>query len=135
MVPAITALVGENRITDAVESVFDPQAMPRGYAQHIGAPLSLTRAALRANARHRATLKSEIRAMIPRYDALDLPVEIVHGTADTTVSIALHAEEMVAQVPTARLTRLEGIGHMPHHVAADDVAAAVDRAARRAGLR
>jgi hypothetical protein len=32
------------------------------------------------------------------------------------------------------LTRLPGVGHMPHHVSQDHVIAAIDRAAARAGL-
>lgn len=132
-VPLITAFVGDGRVRDAIEEVFLPQAMPAGYADHIGAGLSLRRTALRANAQHRASLKSEMIALSQRYGALTVPIEIVHGDADTTVSITLHAEAMLNDTPLARLTRLPGIGHMPHHVAQDAVIAAVDRAAARAG--
>ena len=72
--------------------------------------------------------------MAPRYGTLTLPVEIVHGTADRVVPIDVHAEVLLQQVPSAHLTRLEGVGHMPHHAAPEAVVAAIDRAARRAGL-
>ena len=68
--------------------------------------------------------------MAPRYPSLAMPVEIVHGTADTTVSLSIHSEAMARQVAGARLTRLEGIGHMPHHVALPAVKAALDRLPR-----
>lgn len=134
-VPLITALVSGRRVRDAVADVFAPQDMPAGYADHIAAPLTLRRASLRANARHRAILKAEITAMSPRYAQFPVPVEIVHGDADTTVSVDIHARRMVEDTDQARLTVLPGIGHMPHHTNPDAVIAAIDRAAERAGLR
>lgn len=134
-VPVITALVPARTVSDAVAGVFHPQAMPPGYADHLGPELTLRRETLRANARHRARLKADIAGMQPRYGTLTLPVEILHGDADTTVSYTIHAEAMVRDAPDARLTRLSGIGHMPHHVAMPEVIAAIDRAAARAGLR
>ena len=64
-----------------------------------------------------------------------MPTEIVHGTDDDTVNFDLHAAQIAQQIDGAALTRLAGVGHMPHHVAEDDVIAAIDRAAARAGLR
>ncbi len=43
--------------------------------------------------------------------------------------LAIHSEPLSRQVPDARLTRLPGIGHMPHHVALPEVLAALDRVA------
>jgi pimeloyl-ACP methyl ester carboxylesterase len=64
-----------------------------------------------------------------------MPVEIVHGTADDVVPIHIHSEPLANQIPGAVLTRLDGIGHMPHHSAPEAVKAAIHRAAARAGLR
>ncbi|MDJ0629065.1 MAG: alpha/beta hydrolase [Rhodobacter sp.] len=133
-VPLLTAFVGGARVREAVAEIFAPQPMPVGYADHIGAPLTLRREPLRANATHRAVLKDEITALAPRYAGFPVPLEIVHGDADTTVSAKIHAERMVADTGQARLTVLPGVGHMPHHTNPDDVIAAIDRAARRAGL-
>ena len=33
------------------------------------------------------------------------------------------------------VTLLDGLGHMPHHIVPDDIVAAIDRVAGRAGLR
>ena len=73
--------------------------------------------------------------MSERYDSIELPVEIIHGTADSIVPIDVHSDVLVDQLADARLTRLPGIGHMPHHVAQDAVVAVLDRLTRRAGLR
>jgi pimeloyl-ACP methyl ester carboxylesterase len=134
-VPLIAALTPQARIDDALGAVFEPQEPPPGYDAYIGAPLALRRQALRVNARHRAQLLPEIEAMVPRYPTLTLPIEIVHGDADDTVAVAIHGKRLVQDVPSARLTILPGIGHAAHHAAEDEVVAAIDRAATRAGLR
>ncbi|WP_324754596.1 alpha/beta hydrolase [Roseovarius sp. Pro17] len=134
VVPLITAFVPKSVVTSSVESVFAPQDAPKGYADHIGAPLTLRRASLRANADQRANILSEIKQLVPRYVHITAPTEIVHGTADTTVNLEIHSAKLVNQIDGAVLTRLPGIGHMVQHVAADAVIAAIDRATARAGL-
>jgi pimeloyl-ACP methyl ester carboxylesterase len=135
VVPLITAFVGETRVQQAISAVFEPQSPPDGYSDHFGAPLSLRRLSMRANADQRANLLDEIKAQVADYARISVPTEIVHGTADDTVGLPIHSEKLVAQIQGAFLTRLEGIGHMPHHVAEDEIIAAIDRAAMRAGLR
>ncbi len=134
-IPLLTAFAGPDRVNRALAAVFAPQEVPEGYSDHFGAGLTLRRASLRANARQRANLLAEITALAPDYPQIDLPVEIVHGTRDDTVCLPLHAEQLARDVPNAQLTRLDGIGHMPHQVAPAEIVAAVDRAAARAGLR
>jgi pimeloyl-ACP methyl ester carboxylesterase len=135
VVPLLTAWVPDAYVAGQIGPVFAPQPMPAGYDAHIGGALTLRRASLRANAAQRAGLLAEIAALVPRYPALTLPFELVHGDADDTVSFTLHALAMQAAAPGAHLTRLPGVGHMPQHVAAAAVEAAIDRAATRAGLR
>ncbi len=134
-VPFLTAFVGRRRIDAALDEIFAPQPTPPGYGDYIGVGLTLRRASIAANADQRASLKREIHAQQGRYAEITVPTEMVHGTADTTVPIEVHAQPLVRQIPGANLTALPGIGHMPHHVARDEVRAAIDRAATRAGLR
>ncbi len=134
-VPLITAWVPYGYVEEQVAEVFEPQDMPDGYADYIAAPLTMRRESLRANARQRAGLKAEITEMQNRYGALTLPFELVHGDADTTVAYTIHAVPMASDAPTVNITRLPGIGHMPHQVATEAVIAAIDRAAARSGLR
>jgi len=135
IVPLITAFAPEDRVTDTIESVFAPQQAPKGYAQHLGPGLTLRRDSFRANARQVNSLRPHVVEMSKRYSGLTLPVEILHGTADDIVPIDIHSDVLVKQVPGAVLTQLDGVGHMPHHVAPEAVIAAIDRAAQRAGLR
>ncbi len=134
VVPLITAFVPKSVVETAVDAVFDPQNAPHGYADHVGAVLTLRRVSLRANADQRANILSEIKILLPFYKNITAPTEIVHGTADTTVGLQIHSAKLVDQIDGATLTPLPGIGHMSHHVAQDAVVAAIDRAALRAGL-
>lgn len=135
IVPLITAFAGEERINDAVRGIFAPDPVPPGYLRHVGAGLSLRRASLRANAQQVKALRPEVRDMARHYHTLTMPAEVLHGTADTTVGLSIHAERLVADMPGAVLTRMEGVGHMPHHADPAAVVDAIDRAAGRAGLR
>ncbi len=134
-IPLITAFVPHAKIEDAVGEVFAPQEAPDGYMAHFGTDLTLRRAIMRANAQQVNALKPYVREMSSRYPSLKLPVESLHGTEDITVPLETHAVPLTKQIPGAVLTRLEGVGHMPHHSDPDAVIAAIDRVAARAGLR
>ncbi len=134
-VPLISALVPESVVRDRIEGTFAPQDAPEGYAEHIGARLTLRPENFRANIRQVNTLRPKVVEISARYPELTLPIEIVHGTADTTVPIHIHAEEVIKIVPSANLTRLEGVGHMPHHAEPEVVINAIDRAATRAATQ
>lgn len=133
--PLLSAYSPLPQIETMAAGIFHPQPIPHGYVDYIGAELALRRESFRANARQVKDLPPALRTMVPRYPGLDLPVEIVHGTADAIVPHDIHAEALADQVPDAALTLLPGIGHMPHHVAPDDVIAAIDRAFARSRLR
>ncbi|MDA3889116.1 MAG: alpha/beta hydrolase, partial [Allgaiera sp.] len=133
LLPArVAARASEGMTQRALASIFAPDEMPDGYAEHIGTSLSLRRATLTANARQVNALLTHVRDMAPRYPRLPMPLEIVHGTADTIVPIGIHAEHLVRQVQGANLTRIEGAGHMPHHTHPDMLIAAIHRAFARA---
>ncbi len=135
--PAIALLaawIPKTRVTQEVESVFLPQSAPHGYAAYFGPGLTLRRTSLRANALQRAGLLAEIETLAPQYDNITVPVELLHGDADTTVGLSIHSEPLASRLPTAKLTVLPNIGHMPHHSAERDVIAAIHRAAERAKL-
>lgn len=133
-IPLITAFVTDSYVDRVMASIFTPQSEPKGFGAYFGTGLTIRRAALRANALQRANLLSEIHALYPRYGEIAVPTEIIHGDEDTIVPHWNHAERLVTRISGAQLTILPGVGHMPQHVAARDVAAAIDRAAHRAAL-
>lgn len=135
LAPLAAAVTGRGTVEKAAASIFAPQPVPAGYVDHLGVGLTLRPESIRANARQVNTLRPHVVEMSKHYPSLTLPVELVHGTADEIVPPDVHSQRLVELLPNARLTMLDGIGHMPHQVATDAVVAAIDRAARRAGLR
>lgn len=134
-VPLLSAFVPDSYVETVVGTIFEPQSAPPGYVDHIAPALSLRRATLRANARQVNNLRGHVAEMAPDYPRLRLPIEVVHGDADTIVPLTVHSLPLSEQVQSAHLTVLPGIGHMPHHADEPAVIAAIDRAATRAGLR
>ncbi len=108
-----------------VASVFAPQSTPADYVRRAAIRLLLRPAEFMANAQDIAVLKAFVTAQAPRYGEIGAPTLILTGSADTTVSPHIHARAVAAAVPHARLIVLAGVGHMPHHVDADVVVAAI----------
>ncbi|WP_135505450.1 alpha/beta fold hydrolase [Roseovarius aestuariivivens] len=135
VIPPLTAFVPQSRVQEAIAEVFQPDDVPEGYFAHFAADLTLRRSSLRANALQRASLLSEIKRMVPYYEDIKVPTEILHGTADTTVGLSIHSQPLAKKIRNANLVLLPGTGHMPHHAEPDEIVAAIHRAAARAGLR
>ncbi|MFT6024135.1 MAG: pimeloyl-ACP methyl ester carboxylesterase [Ascidiaceihabitans sp.] len=131
----IAAWASADYVAASIESIFGPQSAPEGYADYIGVPVVLNPKSLMANAQQRHDLRPQLQALYTQYPDLDLPIEIVHGDADTTVGVHVHSTRMVDDIKGANLVVLPGVGHMPQHVSQPEVMAAIDRAATRAGLR
>ncbi|MEO0390659.1 MAG: alpha/beta hydrolase [Pseudomonadota bacterium] len=115
--------------------MFEPDPAPEGYANYIGLPVVLKPSNQVSNARQRTSLKPQLQALHTRYPEVTIPIEIIHGDADTTVGLTVHSTRLRDDAPGANLTILPNAGHMPHHTHEADTLAAFDRAAARAGLR
>lgn len=133
--PLVSAFVTDAQIQSSVEGVFAPAPVPNGYINQAAIPLATRSHTFRESARQVNTLRPHIVEQSKRYGEVAIPVEILHGTADTTVYAQIHAFPLSEAVQDANVTLIEGVGHAPHHVEPDTVANAIDRAAARAGLR
>lgn len=122
-------------VRTTINGVFAPESAPQGYADHIGVSFTARQSVLATNVAQVNALRDQLVAMEPRYPMLTLPIEMVHGDADTIVPLAIHSGPLAPRLASAHLTVLKGAGHMPHQTRADAVIAAIDRAAARAGLR
>jgi pimeloyl-ACP methyl ester carboxylesterase len=109
-----------------VRNVFQPQAMPEGFVGDTATPLLLRPREFLANARDLVTLKAAVAEQAPRYGDIKVPVTIIAGDADKTVSTTIHSRPFAAAVPQAKLIVLPGVGHMVQNAAPDLVAAEVD---------
>ena len=135
IVPLAAAWVPESYVARTIDAVFLPQAAPQGYLAHLGLDLTLRQTALAANVMQVNSLRAQLVVMEPRLSSLTLPIEMVHGDADTIVPLTIHSLPLSKRLPNAHLVVLPGVGHMPHYTNPDAVLAAIDRAATRAGLR
>lgn len=135
IIPTLSAYATTERINAGIPDIFAPNPVPAAYIPTIGAPLTVRTENFRANVRQVNTLRPHVVEMLKRYPDLSLPIEIIHGTEDTTVPIHVHPQELVKIVASANLTPLPSVGHMPHHADPEAAVAAINRAASRAGLR
>ena len=133
--PLISASVHPSQIDRTLDDVFAPQSVPQDYKTRAGIALSTRSETLRANARQVNSLRPHVVEMAGRYGTIDIPVELIHGDADIITPVGVHSQPASELISGANLTVLDGIGHMPHHVAQEAVIDAIDRAAMRAGLR
>jgi pimeloyl-ACP methyl ester carboxylesterase len=130
-IPLASAFVPDSYVRSATAAVFAPDPVPPGYDEWLGTPLTLRRETLATNTAQVNALRAELVTMEPRYTTLTLPVELIHGSADTIVPLDIHSSPLSRLLPNATLTVIPGAGHMPHHAHAQVVIEAIDRAALR----
>lgn len=100
--------------------VFEPNPVPKGYINMIGASLVLRPKSFQANARDLVDLAGHLKRLSPAYRQIAAPTLIIAGAEDDIVSNALHAEALAREIAGAHLIELRGIGHMPHWAARDE---------------
>lgn len=113
-------------------SVFAPQAMPRDFVQNTATRLLLRPREFVANAQDLVTLRAAMAEQSPRYGSITVPIAIIAGDADKTVSTHIHSQPLAKTAANARLTVLKGVGHMIQYAAPDLVISEVETIARAA---
>jgi pimeloyl-ACP methyl ester carboxylesterase len=129
-IPLATAFVPDAYIRSATAAVFAPDPVPHGYDAFLGTPLTLRRETLAANTAQVNALRAELVSMERHYPTLTLPIELIHGGADTIVPLAIHSGPVAEILLNGTLTVIPGAGHMPHHAHARVVIDAIDRASK-----
>jgi pimeloyl-ACP methyl ester carboxylesterase len=135
VLPLVANLAPRAAVERSLEGVFAPDAVPDGYLDHLGLDLTLRASQLTLNARQVDSLKGHVERMSPGYPALEMPIEVVHGDADTTVGLSFHSQRLAETLDNANLTVLPDTGHMPHHAQPDAVVDAIRRTWARAADR
>ena len=130
-IPLVAALVPTSYVDGTIMGIFAPDPVPPNYRDYVGEGLSLRRQSLLTNTSQVNGLRAQIVAQQDLYPTLTLPIELIHGDADTIVPLTIHSGPVAARLPNARLTVLPGTGHMPHHAHPDAVLAALERASLR----
>ena len=115
----ITLPLGYFLAEPGARNVFLPQIMPDGFVKDSATPLLLRPREFLANACDLVTLKAAVAAQAPRYGEIKVPVTIIAGEPDKTVTTDIHARPFAATVPNAKLIVLPDLGHMVQNAVPD----------------
>jgi pimeloyl-ACP methyl ester carboxylesterase len=107
-------------------SVFAPQTMPASFVKDTATRLLLRPREFVVNAWDLVTLRAAMAEQAPRYGDITVPVSIIAGDADKTVSTHIHSQPLAKTAKNTRLTVLPGVGHMIQYAAPDLVVAEVE---------
>ncbi|MEX0386007.1 alpha/beta fold hydrolase [Spiribacter onubensis] len=127
VLPMISHVVPQRVVEGSLERIFHPNEVPDGYLDHLGFELTLRTRQMQINGLQIDRLEGYLEDMVPSYPTLTVPIEVVHGRADRTVGLKYHAERLEAEVDSVNLTRVKGMGHMPHHADPELVAETIRR--------
>jgi pimeloyl-ACP methyl ester carboxylesterase len=122
----ITLPLGVLFAGSGARNVFLPQTMPDGFVEDTATLLLLRPREFIANARDLVTLKQAVIEQAPRYGEIKLPVTLIAGDVDKTVSTDIHSRAFARAVPQTKLVVLEGVGHMVPQAAAERVVGEIE---------
>lgn len=113
-------------IDKGARGAFLPQTIPDNYVRDTSLRLLLRPREFLANAWDMVTLKEAVTEQMPRYSEIKAPTVVIHGDADTTVYLDVHARQFVQAVPHASLIVVPGVGHVIQNAAAETIIAAIE---------
>jgi pimeloyl-ACP methyl ester carboxylesterase len=108
--------------------MFSPQEVPELWERHYPYAEMLTAEAMVAQGEDAATILPFAPAGLIDVRRIETPTHILHGIADKVVRSEIHGRPLARLMPNARLTEIEGVGHMPHQVRTDLLVEAVRQA-------
>jgi pimeloyl-ACP methyl ester carboxylesterase len=126
----VIPVYGQFSAKSGIASSFSPGTPPEQYYEESGLALLFRPKEFKANAEDIAHLKAEIIAQQGRYGELKIPVAIVTGEDDTSVSPKLHSKRLATEVENSTLTLLPDTGHTLHHSRTDAIIEIINSAAQ-----
>jgi len=128
----VSPIVGRMATPLMTRAIFAPMPVPDRF-DAFPVELSLRPSQIRATAADTALMVPGAVSLSARFDELAMPIEIVAGDGDQIVGFEGQSQRLADRIAGAALHKIEGAGHMAHYAAPEEVRAAVDRAANRAG--
>ena len=122
----ITLPLGYFLVESGARNVFLPQIMPEDFVTSTATPLLLRPREFLANAWDLVALKAAVAEQAPRYGDIKVPVVVIAGDMDKTVSPNIHSRPFVAAVPDAKLIVLPDVGHIVQNAAPERVIGEID---------
>jgi len=115
--PALGALKGP----EYTASTFWPLEPPRDYHERAAIGLLFRPHEFKYNAQDITHLLQEVTAMKSDYKTISVPVKILAGTHDTTVSPTIHARTLSQKIPNAHFEFVPYTGHTLQHSATTEI--------------
>ena len=107
-------------------SVFAPQPMPESFVKDSATRLLLRPREFVANAWDLVSLRAAMAEQAPRYGSIAVPITIIAGDVDKTVSTHIHSQPLARTAKHARLIVLKGVGHMIQYAAPELVVGEIE---------
>lgn len=118
-------LVGEALQNSVNRKIFGLAETPEAWRRDFSWTMALRPSRMRAGAADAVHMVPAAARIHGRYPEVQLPVTVVAGTDDRLVHTPTQAERLHEELPHSRIVLVEGAGHMVHHSAMGDVAAAI----------
>ncbi len=114
-------------VEPGIIGTFSPSTPTPDYRNRGAVDLILRANNFANNAESSIKLRAFNTVQAQRYPDFKPPLIILTGADDPVVPSWNHAQRLAKQLPNAELIELPGIGHMPHHIAPDQVIDAIER--------
>jgi pimeloyl-ACP methyl ester carboxylesterase len=126
----LSALTARLALRRTVQAMFAPQPVPGDFLPTLGRGLLVRPSQIRATAEDAAFMVPGAAALRKRYATMQTPTVIFAGDADAVVAPD-QARRLHRELRGSVLHVLPGLGHMLHHAAVAEVAAAIVADERR----
>lgn len=91
--------------------IFAPEPVPADFATQGGGALALRPGNFYNASSDLVAVEAHMPALVERYAALDVPIDILYGRGDAILDYRIHGERTAEQIQGARIEVVEG-GHM-----------------------
>jgi pimeloyl-ACP methyl ester carboxylesterase len=122
----VTLPLGLLLAESGTRTVFAPQTMPHDFVRDSATRLLLRPREFIANAWDLVTLRAAMAEQAPRYENITVPITIIAGDVDKTVSTHIHSQPLAKAAKNTKLIVLNGVGHMIQYAAPDLVVAEIE---------
>ena len=119
--------VSQLLMDDYIAAAFLPNRPPLSYRQLTGIDLVARPPQFTINGRDVRLLSDFLVQQSKRYQTIEQPLLIIHGSEDDIVPAWNHADRLTELLPQATLSELTATGHVPHHVRTEEVARQIAR--------
>jgi pimeloyl-ACP methyl ester carboxylesterase len=122
----VAPFIGDMIAPAAIRKMFAPQPVSDAFMELFPLGLALRPEQIRASSEEAAMMVQAAARFSGDYGKIQLPLTIIAGAADAIVDPQRQAMKLHRMVPHSRLMLVSEAGHMVHHFATGDIAAAID---------